>query len=254
MWRISILQMRFWGQFIWWTWRRYKKFWEALIPYFPFIWHERIENDASKNLPTRCLAMIGGHRLWQTDQQTLFWYDTDRKEKDASNNYYISECILCRGNVFTEPLPSNDRGYTYGYGDWWKRFMKYAIQMGSGVMICIVIFIKICSGVQYWYGGIHIQTFFYYYYLVCEAVGTATTPGLLSQPRVIMKMIVEKQIECRWEGEAEVLGENLPQRHFCPSQNPTWPDLGLNPGRRSGKAATNRLSYGAAHIQTYRHT
>jgi hypothetical protein len=24
-------------------------------------------------------------------------------------------------------------------------------------------------------------------------------------------------------GETEVLGENLPQRHFCPSQNPTWP-------------------------------
>jgi hypothetical protein len=47
-------------------------------------------------------------------------------------------------------------------------------------------------------------------------------------------------------GETEVLGENLPQRHFCPSQNPTWPDPSLNPGRRGGKPATNRLSYGAA--------
>jgi hypothetical protein len=36
-----------------------------------------------------------------------------------------------------------------------------------------------------------------------------------------MKMIVEKQIKCRLAGETEVLGENLPQRHFCPSQNPT---------------------------------
>jgi hypothetical protein len=61
-----------------------------------------------------------------------------------------------------------------------------------------------------------------------------------------MKMIVEMQMECRLAGEAEVPGENLPQRHFCPSQNPTWPDPGLNPGRRSGKPATNRLSYGAA--------
>jgi hypothetical protein len=59
-------------------------------------------------------------------------------------------------------------------------------------------------------------------------------------------MIVEKQMECRLAGETEVLGENLPQHHFCPSQNPTWPDPGLNPGRRSGKPATNRLSYGAA--------
>jgi hypothetical protein len=60
-----------------------------------------------------------------------------------------------------------------------------------------------------------------YYYLVCEAIGTAATPGLFCQPRVTVKMIVEKQMECRWAGETEVLGENLPQRHFCPSQNPT---------------------------------
>jgi hypothetical protein len=59
-------------------------------------------------------------------------------------------------------------------------------------------------------------------------------------------MIVEKQMECTLAGETEVLGENLPHRHFCPSQNPTWPDPGLNPGRRGGKPATNRLSYGAA--------
>jgi hypothetical protein len=37
---------------------------------------------------------------------------------------------------------------------------------------------------------------------------------------VIVKMIVEKQMECRLAGENEVLGENLPQHHFCPSQNP----------------------------------
>jgi hypothetical protein len=68
----------------------------------------------------------------------------------------------------------------------------------------------------------------------------------MCQPRVIVKMIVEKQMKCRLAGETEVLGENLPQRHFCPSQNPTWPDPGLNPGRRGGKPATNRLSYGEA--------
>jgi hypothetical protein len=38
---------------------------------------------------------------------------------------------------------------------------------------------------------------------------------------VIVKMIVEKQMECRLAGETEVLGENLLQLHFCPSQNPT---------------------------------
>jgi hypothetical protein len=35
------------------------------------------------------------------------------------------------------------------------------------------------------------------FYLVCEVIGTAATPGLLCQPRVIVKMIVEKQMECK---------------------------------------------------------
>jgi hypothetical protein len=60
-----------------------------------------------------------------------------------------------------------------------------------------------------------------FFYLVCEAIGTAATPGLLCQPRVIVKMIMEKQMDCRLAGETEVLGDNLPQCHFCPSQNPT---------------------------------
>jgi hypothetical protein len=55
-------------------------------------------------------------------------------------------------------------------------------------------------------------------------------------------------MECRLAGETEVLGKNLPQGHFCPSQNPTWPDPGLNSGRRRGKPATNRLSYGAVFL------
>jgi hypothetical protein len=59
------------------------------------------------------------------------------------------------------------------------------------------------------------DTSVFYYYLVCEAIGTAATPGLLCQPRVIMMMIMEKRMECRLAGETEVIGENLPQRHFC---------------------------------------
>jgi hypothetical protein len=62
---------------------------------------------------------------------------------------------------------------------------------------------------------------FFFFCLVCKAIGTAATPGLLCQPRVIVKMTMQKQMECRLAGETEVLGENLPQRHFCPLQNPT---------------------------------
>jgi hypothetical protein len=53
---------------------------------------------------------------------------------------------------------------------------------------------------------------YFFYYLVCEAIGTAATHGLLCQPRVTVKMIVEKQMECRLAGEPGVLGEKS-----CPS-------------------------------------
>jgi hypothetical protein len=48
--------------------------------------------------------------------------------------------------------------------------------------------------------------------------------------------------------ETEVLGEKLPSATLS-TTNPTL-DRGLNPGRRGGKPATNRLSYGAAISQT----
>jgi hypothetical protein len=41
---------------------------------------------------------------------------------------------------------------------------------------------------------------FFFLILVCEAIGTAATHGLLCHPRVIVKMIVEKQMECRLAG------------------------------------------------------
>jgi hypothetical protein len=53
------------------------------------------------------------------------------------------------------------------------------------------------------------------------------------------------------DGDCGKIGGIKPKssERTCPSAimfttNPTWLDPGLNPGRRGGKPATNRLSYG----------
>jgi hypothetical protein len=37
-------------------------------------------------------------------------YDTNRTENDAANNSSIVTSVCFPGNIFTEPLPSNNRG------------------------------------------------------------------------------------------------------------------------------------------------
>jgi hypothetical protein len=48
-----------------------------------------------------------------------------------------------------------------------------------------------------------------------------------------------------WQGKSKYSEKTCPSATLS-TTNPTWPDLGLNPGRRGGKPATNRLSYGTA--------
>jgi hypothetical protein len=76
-------------------------------------------------------------------------------------------CVRYRGNIFTEPLPSNDRGYFTATND--KRIQiqthrlvggicKYADEMGSGAMMYIPNFIKTGPVIQKFIRGIHRHT------------------------------------------------------------------------------------------------
>jgi hypothetical protein len=96
----------------------------VLIAYFPFIRHgphrkRRLQQffvSVGMCLPSRCLATIGHTH---TDPQSLVWYNTDNTQNEASNSFPIVGCIRCSGNVFTEPLLSNDRRYTDSQSHLW---------------------------------------------------------------------------------------------------------------------------------------
>jgi hypothetical protein len=50
-----------------------------------------------------------------------------------------------------------------------------------------------------------------------------------------------------WQGKPKYSEKTCPSTTLS-TINPTWPDPGSNPGRRGGKPATNRLSYGATGV------
>jgi hypothetical protein len=95
----------------------------------------------------------------------------------------------------------------------------------------------------------YLFTYFFLSGMRLSPLGTAATSGLLYQPQMI------DEGDCGAIGEMKIgrgnqsTGRNLPQRHFVHHKfHMTRP--GLNPGRRGGKPATNRLSYGAAYLLT----
>jgi hypothetical protein len=71
--------------------------------------------------------------------------------------------------------------------------------------------------------------------------GTAATPGLLYQPRMIGGGDCGMKI-----GRGTRSTRRNPAPRHLYTTNATWLDPGLNPSRRGGKPTTNRLSYGAA--------
>jgi hypothetical protein len=75
--------------------------------------------------------------------------------KRRVQQFYCCVCIRYRGNVPTEPLPSNAKGIhiqTYTHTDWWD-FFNYAVKTGSSAVIYVPSFIKIGSGIQKLIGG-----------------------------------------------------------------------------------------------------
>jgi hypothetical protein len=90
-----------------------------------------------------------------------------------------------------------------------------------------------------------------FFYLICETIGTAATPGLLCQPPVIVKMIVESRWNVDWQGKPKFSEKTCPSATFVHHKIPhAWVRFRTR-DRSGGKPATNRLSYGAASTWSY---
>jgi hypothetical protein len=76
-----------------------------------------------------------------------------------------------------------------------------------------------------------------------DPLGTSANSDLLYLPRVIAR--VENLMEEDWQGKSKYTEKICPSATLS-TTDPTWPHPGVNPCRRDGKPATNRLSYGAA--------
>jgi hypothetical protein len=79
--------------------------------------------------------------FWEELIAYFFWYDTNRVENDMStDSSIVARGILCRGNAFTEPMPSSDREgiHIYEVHRW----------DDAGGMIYVPSFIKTGSGYQ----------------------------------------------------------------------------------------------------------
>jgi hypothetical protein len=87
------------------------------------------------------------------------------------------------------------------------------------------------------------------FFLICIVGGGGWSPNWVHSAR----RIVPAPGDCEdgefggmnWQGKPKYSEKTCPDATFS-TTNPTWPDPGLNPGRRGGKPATNRFSYGAA--------
>jgi hypothetical protein len=139
---------------------------------------------------------------------------TGKREREGEVfNIHLYQQISSAEKIINYILTSHRKGPALIPGEvvwdlWWTKWLRTHLTSGAG---------KIGQ---------------FFLILVCEAIDTAAIPGLLCQPRVIVKMIVEKQVECRLARGTEVLGENLPQRHFCPSQIKVIDNISVHPLHR----------------------
>jgi hypothetical protein len=98
-----------------------------------------------------------------------------------------------------------------------------------------------------------LKLFYLFFFLVSwggvrlSPLGTSTTKWPIVPPSDDRWLLWSSRWNENWQVKPKYSEKTCPSATLS-TTNPTWPDLGSNPGRRGWKPATKRLSYGMAHI------
>jgi hypothetical protein len=82
----------------------------------------------------------------------------------------------------------------------------------------------ICIVTSSTYYDSRMEYFFLFIFFIwfCETIGAAATPGLLCQPRVIAKMIVESRRNVDWQGKPKFSEKTCPSATFVHHKIPRF--------------------------------
>jgi hypothetical protein len=87
-------------------------------------------------------VLVRTNRLLRSDTTGTAWKTTPQ------TILIFFHVFVAAGKFLPSSCLATTEAYTYRHTDWREGFMKYAIEMGSGVMIYIPSFIKIGSRIQ----------------------------------------------------------------------------------------------------------
>jgi hypothetical protein len=101
------------------------------------------------------------------------------------------------------------------------------------------------GGLRNHYWGVSNYVFYFSHGVRLSPLGTAATVWPIVPAPDDRWWLWSNRWNANWQGKPKYKEKTCPSTTLS-TTNPTWPDPGSNLGRRGGKPATNRLSYGMA--------
>jgi hypothetical protein len=221
-----------------------------------------------KHMPQECDVHSVLHGTMLTARNKAIWFINSEPLITTVQliNMFFKLCWYLRVTLSWDAMPCSPRdhyqhfGRTYWVSWAWRKVVWAQGQgrwsQGPEQGPSVILFFLPCwftqSCIHFPYPYKH-TTFFHTWLFSLGGVrlsplGTSANVCLLYQPRMIDGdewWLWSSWWNEDWHGKPKYSEKTFPSATLS-TTNPTWPDMRSNPGRRGGKPATNRLSYGTA--------